>query len=198
VYPVLKIEGRDIHRPYFVRGSGQCFVRIGSSTTPASRTTVLNLFSNTIAKRTEVQRLRTAAGFLKEALTYTSENIHDIESMDHKEIIPEVDLSNAKILEVDLSYIRNVSLSSEWFLVQNDLLGGHISIDSFRGGFYSFIHDLERLNLSIRTHNNQITFGESKDSVLSLWEPGHAKYKESISFLDKIVSKCDEYLTITL
>ena len=70
LYPVLEIEGQEIHRPYFVRNSGQCFVRIGSSTTPASRTTVLNLFNNTIAKRTEVQLLRTTAGFLKLSFHY--------------------------------------------------------------------------------------------------------------------------------
>jgi len=43
LYPVLNIEGKDVKKPY-----SQFFIRIGASTTPASRTTVLNLYSNLI------------------------------------------------------------------------------------------------------------------------------------------------------
>ena len=79
LYPVLKIEGEDIHRPYFVKGSGQCFVRIGASISPASRITVLNLFTNIVAKRTDVERLRSsAARFSERKLTFTCKNIRDI------------------------------------------------------------------------------------------------------------------------
>jgi hypothetical protein len=70
LFPVLEIKGEEVDRPYFVKGS---------STSPASRTTVLNLFSNMIAKRTDVERLRSAAGFLKEALTFTCNSIRAIE-----------------------------------------------------------------------------------------------------------------------
>jgi hypothetical protein len=188
IYPVLKIEGEDIHRPYFLKDKGQCYVRIDSSTSPASRTAVLNLFSNLITKRIEVQRLCSAASFLKEALMYTAQNIHDIQPRD----------MNAKILEVDLTYIRNAALSAEWFLIENNLLGGHINIDSFAGGLYSFLHDIERVNLSIKTHNNySFVYGKQarKDSVIQLWEPGRQKYNEAIGFLDKVLAKCNEYLS---
>jgi predicted HTH transcriptional regulator len=56
IYPVLKIEGKDIRKPYGVRGSGQFFIRIGAATVPASRTVVLNLFSNLQQKQNILRR----------------------------------------------------------------------------------------------------------------------------------------------
>ena len=41
LYPILKIEGEEVHRPYFIKNGGQCFVRVGASSSPASRATIL-------------------------------------------------------------------------------------------------------------------------------------------------------------
>jgi hypothetical protein len=186
LFPVLKIEG-EVNRPYFVKGSGQCYVRIGASTHPASRTTVLYLLSNIIAKRTDVERLRSAAGFLKEALTYTCENIKDIKPTD----------IDAKILPIDLTYLRNAALSTEWFLAQNDLLGGHIGINSYSGGLHSFLHNIERINLLIDTYNiHQLVEGKQKIKYnMQFWEPGHNKYNQAVGFLDKVIIKCNSFLS---
>jgi hypothetical protein len=47
LYPVLKIEGDEVQRPYLVKKKGpQCLVRIGASSSPASRATILYLFSD--------------------------------------------------------------------------------------------------------------------------------------------------------
>jgi hypothetical protein len=186
IYPILKIVGEEAERPYFVKTSGKCFIRVGASTSPASRTTVLNLFSNLITKRTDIERLRVCAIFLKEELTYTSKRIRDIIPVETDE----------KILPVDLSYIKNAALSTEWFLLQNDLLGGHIGVDSLKRGFHSFFHEIEQLNLSINTYNTQYDF-ESKQKMkhsMRYWEPDHDRYKEAIGFLDKVCIKCTDFL----
>jgi hypothetical protein len=95
------IEGEEVHKPYFVKVEGrQCMVRIGSSSRPASRTTVLHLFSNIIAKRNNVERLRSSAGFLREALMYTCNNIKEANSAD-----PD------PILGIDLTFLRTSKYS---------------------------------------------------------------------------------------
>jgi predicted HTH transcriptional regulator len=48
-YPILKIEFDDFKKPYFTRGI--CYVRLGPSSTRASRTTILNLFTNLSVRR---------------------------------------------------------------------------------------------------------------------------------------------------
>jgi hypothetical protein len=186
LYPVLKIEGKELQRPYFLKNGGVCFVRIGASSSPASRTVVLHLFNDVIGKRNNVSRLRSAASFLREALMYACKSIRDVNPADPDPIIG-----------VDLTYLKNAALSSEWFLANNDLLGGHHNIDSLTGGFYSFIHDIERLNLLIRTYNlsrgvdGRITMKKR----MQYWEPEHNDYEQTLGFLNKIIIKCDEFLS---
>jgi hypothetical protein len=187
LFPVLKIEGEEVHRPYFVKGKGQCYVRIGASTTPASRTTVLSLFSNMNAKRTDIERLSSAAGFLKEALTYTCKNIRDIRPAN----------IDARILGVDLTYVKNAALSTEWFLTRNNLLGGHHSINSFTGGFYSFIHDIEKLNSLIDTYNtSQSEEGKQKmKDSMQFWKPEHDEYNKAVGFLNNVIISCNDFIS---
>jgi Putative DNA-binding domain len=49
-YTVLKIASEDINKPYFLK-NGSCYVRIGSSSKPAIRSTILNLATNKIISR---------------------------------------------------------------------------------------------------------------------------------------------------
>jgi predicted HTH transcriptional regulator len=55
-YVILKVEGSASQRPYMVKDSGQLFVRIGGSTRPASRTTIVNLFINLLERRNGRER----------------------------------------------------------------------------------------------------------------------------------------------
>jgi hypothetical protein len=188
LYPVLGIEGEEVHRPYFVKVEGrQCMVRIGSSSMPASRTTVLHLFSNIIAKRNNVERLRSSAGFLREALKHTCEHIRDIDYNDEDE----------KLLPLDTSYLSSAALSAYRFLDDYDLLGGHNNIDSFTGGFYSFMQDIQRLSTLINWFNsgNYAHRKHMKEKKLQNWEPPHDEYNKAVRFLDKIIIKCDEFLS---
>jgi hypothetical protein len=187
LYPVLKIEGEEIQRPYFVKNGGQCFVRIGASSSPASRTTVLYLLSDIIAKRNNVERLRSSGGFLREALKHTCERIRDI---DHNDI-------DEKLLLLDTSYFSRAALSPYRFLEENGLLGGHDNIDSFTGGFYSFMQDIQRLNSFMDWYNpgNNAHRKHVKEKKLIYWEPTGNDYNNAVGFLDKIIIKCDEFLS---
>lgn len=101
------------------------------------------------------------------------------------------------ILGVDLTFLKNAAMTSERFLAQNDLLGGHQNIRSLIGGFYSFIHDIERLNLLISTYN--LDQGIDRRTMLrkrmDFWEPERQDYSNAIGFLNKIIIKCDQFLS---
>jgi hypothetical protein len=49
-YTVLHISSEDINKPYFTK-SGRCYIRIGNSSKPATRSTILNLAANKIISR---------------------------------------------------------------------------------------------------------------------------------------------------
>jgi hypothetical protein len=185
-FPVLKIEGEDINRPYFVKGSGKCYIRIGASSNAASRTTILTLFNNMAAKVNDIERLRVTANLLKESLINTSNRIHDIQPND----------VTAKIPPINLNFIRNSVLSTEWFFKQNNLYGGHISSDYSVGGVHSFLYDLELLNISIDAYNREY-YDYNRDRIknsIRYWEPGVYKYNETIGFLENIITKSNEFL----
>ena len=44
-YTVLKVENENSNKPDFVKGSGQCYVRIGASSLPVTRTAIINVFT---------------------------------------------------------------------------------------------------------------------------------------------------------
>jgi hypothetical protein len=129
---------------------------------------------------------RTFSTRTEKTLMYTCKNIRDINPTD-----PD------PILGVDLTYLKNAALSSERFLAQNDLLGGHHNIHSLTGGFYSFTHDIERLNLLVNTYN--LSPGVDGKIIIKnrmqFWEPERQDYKQAVGFLNKIIIKCDEFLS---
>ena len=187
LYPILKIEAEEVHRPYFIKNGGQCFVRVGASSSPASRATILYLFSDLITKRNNVERLRSSAGFLKEELMHACENIRDNDPNDY----------NEKLLPVDFTYLRNAALHAERFLAENELLGGHQNIISFTAGFYSFAREIDRLNSLINWYNmgNDAHKKHMKRTKMQFWEPGKQDYENSVGYLNKLMIKCDEFQT---
>jgi predicted HTH transcriptional regulator len=97
VYPIIKIEGENSKKPYFQKGTGICFVRIGSSSVPASRTTILNLFSDIMRKIENVEKLKASAEFLNEMIMYTCEKL---ETENYEDPV-------SRITPLDLSLIKN-------------------------------------------------------------------------------------------
>src|SRR5919106_6685378 len=77
VFLVVQITGEDIKKPYMLGGSGICYVRIGAATVPASRTSIIHLFSDIGTKIKNLERLSISADFLKEMITYTCEKLNE-------------------------------------------------------------------------------------------------------------------------
>ena len=189
IYPVLTIVGKDIRKPYGVRGSGQFFIRIGAATVPASRTVVLNLFSNLQEKQNILRRFLICVGMLKESIMFVTESLQKFGVDDIIKIAP-----------IDLSLIKRAIPYSEWFLVENDLLGGHIETNYIRSGLlYSYLQELEVLNIYINAYN--IEFDRARKSKLKTymvetqyWHPESDKVKEFLRFLKAIEYKVKEFL----
>ena len=189
IYPVLKIEGKDIRKPYGVRGSGQFFIRIGAATVPASRTVVLNLFSNLQEKQNILRRFLMCVNMLDESIMFMTEALQKVEV---SEII--------KIAPIDLSLIKTAMTSAEWFLVEHDLLGGHVETNYIKSGrLYSYLQELEVLNIYINAYNIEID--QARKSKLKTfmvetqyWSPESDKVKQFRAFLKAIENKVHEFL----
>jgi hypothetical protein len=187
-YPLIKINSVTDHKPYFNKNRGQCYVRIGNSSRPASRTTVLNLFSDYREKKVLVEGLRVAAVFAKESLIAIS---RDLEESGDVSIIPAVDLESLK---------RAVA-SNEWLLSQKRLLGGHYGNDhkSQELGAYYYLRELDTLNQHLDIHNSLHDTATNQQIKRDLcekkfWCPGRQRAKDTILFLDSLASRAKEYL----
>jgi|GEM_PF-3253023 predicted HTH transcriptional regulator len=101
-YSVLKINSVDIRKPYFTKNCCQCYVRVGNTSKPASRTFVLNLLSDFKERKNSVIKLRQATNFVKESLMFTST---ELESVDPSGI--------GKIMTVDLSIFKDSVSTTE-------------------------------------------------------------------------------------
>lgn len=187
-YVVLQILGENINKPYFVRDIWQCYMRVGNSSRPASRAIVLNLLSNFLERRNNVQRLRVVTNFVKESFRSA---IEKIEYINTKSII--------KIPPIDLRILKDTLISTEWFLSENGLMGGHIGPHSEFRGVYARLSDLELLNLYIEEFNSA---DEPKRTQIhndlterQYWHTESNPYKEMIAFWDGIATRCDEFLS---
>ncbi len=187
-YSVLKINSVDIRKPYFTKNRCQCYVRVGNTSKPASRTFVLNLLSDFKERKNSVIKLRQATNFVKESLMFTST---ELESVDPSGI--------GKIMTVDLSIFKDSVSTTEWLLSEE---GGHVNdnFDSFQGGIYSNLRKLESLNLYIDAYNNEIC-QNMKEKIkqylcdTQFWCPGRQQISQMILFLDGINKIAQEYLS---
>lgn len=184
-YSVIKIENEISKKPFFIKDKGQSFVRIESSTRPASRTTLLAMFSSSIEQRKNVENLRTASEFVKEAFQHALADLHSASWE-----------SVGKIPPIDLTFLRNAVSSCEWLLRENNLLGRHTSQSGYEIGIYSILHDLEFLNVHIDGYN--IASDNKNRQALKSYLAGRglgSRYEEdTIKFLEMIITKSNEFL----
>jgi hypothetical protein len=90
--------------------------------------------------------------------------------------------------------------SVECFLVEHDLLGGHVETNYIRsGGLYSYLQELEVLNIYINAYNIEID--QARKSKLKrfmvetqYWSPESNKVKQFRAFLKAIENKVHEFL----
>ncbi len=187
VFLVVQIKGEDFKKPYVQKGTGICYIRIGASTTPASRTNIIHLFSDIRAKIEKVEKLAISADFLKEMIMYTSEGL-DEEDPKNK---------FGRITPLNWDLFKNCALDTEWFLKEINLYGGHIKANSVHGGLHSFLYDMELFNLDINIYNSE-TFTENrikiKNKIDDSWKEGKFRYNECLGFLDELISQAKKFV----
>lgn len=187
VYPVVQITGEDTKKPYMQKGSGICYVRIGASTTPASRTNIIHLFSDIRTKVENVEKLAISADFLKEMVMFICESLDEV---DPKNVF-------SRITPLNWDLFKNCALSTEWFLKERNLYGGHIKENSLQEGFHSFLYELELFNLDINIFNSE-TYTQNrikvKDKINNSWNPGMFRYRKCMGFLDEIIKQSNEFV----
>jgi hypothetical protein len=156
-------------------------MRVGNSSKPASRSIILNLLNNFLERRNSVQRLRIITNFLKESLKSTIEEIEPF----HPQSI---------ITPIDLRILKDTLVLTEWFLSENQLMGGHLSPHSQSHGVYTRLRDLELLNLYIQEYNSTVDI-QKKIKERQYWHIKSTKYEDRIAFWDGIVKKTDDFLS---
>jgi hypothetical protein len=189
-YSIIRINSINARKPYLTKNRGQCYVRIGNGSRPASRAVILNLLNNYIERKNCVERLRIAANFLKESLMSTSCDLENI------------DPASIRIMHLlDIDSLKNAIASTEWLLSENRLLGGHQgnNFNSQTIGVYYYLRELESLNLYLDIYNKKDDVEKKKEIKQYLcaeqfWCTGRQKMNEIIRFLDGISTVATEFI----
>lgn len=179
-YTILKIESKNSEKPYFVKNTDQCFIRLHNSKRRASRSVIFNLFSSVAEKRENIERLRSSSNLLKEEINKT---------MDFLKAINPKQLSNTA--PVNLTFIRNSVLTTDSFLREN----GFWEKSNFN---FAFVFNIvELINSYIIKFNNSTTIPIRTGIKEMLTGTSHI-YPSELNqvglFLNKVVETCDSYL----
>ena len=179
-YTILKIESKNSGKPYFVKNTDQCFIRLHNSKRRASRSVILNLFSGAAEKRENIERLRSSSNLLKEEINKT---------MDFLKGIDPQQLSNTA--PVDLTFIRNSVLATDSFLRENGLW------EKSNFNFAFVFNIVELINSYIIKFNNSTTT-PIRTGIKEMLTGNSHIYPSEINqvglFLNKVVETCDFYL----
>jgi Putative DNA-binding domain len=183
-YPILKIIPDEMNRPYFARKN--CYIRVNSSSPHASRNIVMNLFHNLIQKRNDIQKLKVCVNVLIEEINFTSKKIASLDINNKYE----------RIIPINLEYLENTILSTDWFFLENNLYGGHISDTMIRSGLYTNLNKIKGLNLHIDFYNREygVQNRQQIKEIISFWKPGSDEVSNILKYFKDIKSKCEEFL----
>jgi len=187
-YVVLKVEGSVFQRPYIIKDTGQIFVRIGGSTRPASRTTIANLFVNLLERRHIILKLQSHCRLLRNDLILMAETLPSVDE-GYIGIIP----------QLDLGAFKDAVVSAEWFLRDENILG-EVNIDSYIGGVYTNLQELNALTTTIDIINkgelNRSVRYQQCKLVLERWKVNHNHFKGIIMDLEDIIARCNRFLQL--
>lgn len=181
-YPVIKIENEISKKAYAIKNKGQFYIRIDSSTRPASRSAILNLFGASLEQIKTIKNLQAITSITKEELEKTINHIRGSN--------PSI---TSKASLVDLTFLRNSINLAYWFLIENNLIR-----NQSQDNFIFVIHTIEWLNAKIQSFN--ISDNESYKrhilEELALCSSYTLSYDLDVvvKFLSKVSSIIEEYL----
>lgn len=183
-YVLLKVEKKVTDLPYAIKDKGQFYVRVGASSRPASRNTVLNLFVGIFDKKRDVERLRSSCVATRNSFIQISRIIKAGNTN-----------SAAKIPILDLTFLKAATIQGEWFLIEKGILG-EIFENGSRSGMYTHLHSLEQMNAYIQGFNETFAPVEKQSILreLTAWGENRAAYNASVPFLEGVIKHCELFL----
>ena len=193
-YYVIKILSIDNNKPYFLKNTKLCYIRMGNRSEPADRFTILNLYSKFEEKRKDFSYLKTAISQLKEDFSQT---IHEIN------LLNENSITNRTILTtIDTKIVKGLMIKVDWqFFGDTRYLLGETTIgETQKTGFYHYLKKIEKINIYIKKFNSLQNVSDKYKIIETL--QGSSNYllpqgqgtKEIMGQLDVIVSKIDIFL----
>ena len=184
-FVVIHIQNNKSDKPYFIKDKGICYVRIGSSSTPASRTTIMNLFSDIDKQIQNLQFLRSSVIVTRESLIQSLSKFKQI-STDITSVIP----------QLDLSLLRANIVVCESFFVEHDLLG-KTSENDISKGITTILYTLDTLNVYIDGFNKHVDSEIKKQLRIKIFASNSVlrnDLQEINPFLNKVIEKIDQYI----
>lgn len=184
-YVVINIQNNEIKKPYFIKEKGVCYVRIGSTSTPASRDTILRLFSDTRKILEDLQNLKSSIIILKEAFSQTLGLFRAISSSPPN-----------RVPKIDLTLLRSNVVKCESFLREKELLGMD-NDEGYSEGITTILHTLDTLNSYIDGFSDSEHQGWKK--ILQDQIQQHTSFTLSHNlervkpFLNKLIKEIDSY-----
>lgn len=187
IYPIIQIHEELSKKAFFLRDKGICYIRIGSSSKPAPRSTIMKLFAGSVEYRKHIENLRSSCILLNEAISSTINYLGRISTQDQTRPAP-----------IDLTLITHAILNTENFLSEHELLG-KTSSDSVRPGMTTMLNTLEQLNAQIHAYNTTTDITVKNDIRLMILNTSGRVLAEQLQripkFLEQVISKTEEFLS---
>lgn len=180
-FTIIQIPDKLTSKPYFLRSTDQCFVRIGDSKTRATRSLILHLFSSTVEQIKNIQNLYSTTFLVKEELERSLKRLQSIGAE-----------TTSKVPPIDLNFIRNAINLNYLFLLENDLLRS-----SSKDNFIHLIHIIELLNTKINTFNHTTNTQDKEGIIKEVKQQSYTLYydlQDVSDFLNKVIILLKEYL----
>ncbi|MGI0048977.1 MAG: hypothetical protein ACREAW_05510, partial [Nitrososphaera sp.] len=172
------------YKPYMLKNRGVIYVRINSSSVPASRITIFNLFSNSRERVKDVKALRATCEATRNAYLLTAQIIAYRNTSSWMTIPP-----------LDLTFLKAATMQAQWFLVEKGTYG-EAEMKGYRSGMQTHTHSLEKMNAHIAAFNRAGSPHDKQEimSALNYWEPQMPEFDKIIGFLNRVISDCDNYI----
>lgn len=185
-FMVLRITGNSSDKPYFIKSTDQCFIRIQRSSRRIGRSVILNLFSTISQEKRNLERLLALLLLLNQEIKNTVVKISGYSPG-----------NQTRTARIDLGFVRNAVIENESFLVNHELLGNRTN-DTISNGIIPVLHSVETLNEQIKAYNssyNRDVKAEIKAMITSDSYVLHSELASAESTLDRIIAKIDERLS---
>ena len=183
IYVVIHILEEKSKKPFFIKDRG-CYVRICSSSFPASRSIAMSLFEGQEKKR-NIASLLASLEILKVELGATVGYMGKISPKDQTRPAP-----------VDVEFVMADVIKNQAFLVENNLFG-EISSGYVTQGILKAIQAVRQLNAQIATYNSTQDTNLKKEIRDKITVPHYVLSKDlgiSLSIIDEVISKCQSMI----